>query len=523
MRKKYAGFVLLVALCIGCGGSSATPVQVTDPTPIPHSIQISVSDSTLWVGQSVSAKSEVADQFGRVMDAKVGEWRAETPAILQVTVEGVVKALGVGDGRLSFSARNIISYISLRVIAVPTQAISILPKQADRYTQQKIQLISVARDSVGAPLSTKTLVWKSSDARIATVDDNGNATAIGPGVATITVQADGVTDSMTLVVKSRLNLTLGGPATTYHNSKLIWSAMPGSSCIADGEWTGSRSASGSEEVVPLKSGEVRYGMSCVGSDGISVRQDVLLNLPPAIDFPETCTGSTGDVIRDNRFVGNYVVQNGKWGIETDSLLSPGRRMQCVSGSLVDNFIETNWRWDFDPAHAGVMSYPNITAGYFALETSPTEQWWWSTTPDLPKLAVDAKEMSIQFTEILGADRDEAFNTMIEFNFYKNSIPRPSELVLEISINVVAFRPAPVQDEIVASGIAFTVHKGIGSTQLIFDAKTALFSGSLKFADFIDYAVRQGYLRSTDFLANVQIGNEIWGGKGSAFLRARLNR
>ncbi|TNF89155.1 MAG: hypothetical protein EP301_03565 [Gammaproteobacteria bacterium] len=79
------------------------------------------------------------------------------------------------------------------------------------------------------------------------------------------------------------------------NVTLSWSATNASSCTATGNWTGSRSASGTSTVGPLTSTST-YGLSCSG-DGGSATDEVTVNVtPPPADPPTLNFSSSDDLI-----------------------------------------------------------------------------------------------------------------------------------------------------------------------------------------------------------------------------------
>jgi uncharacterized protein YjdB len=58
------------------------------------------------------------------------------------------------------------------------------------------QYTAVARDSKGVTIPGKTFVWSSSDPRVATIEANGLATAVGNGTTTIRAQTEGVSNAI---------------------------------------------------------------------------------------------------------------------------------------------------------------------------------------------------------------------------------------------------------------------------------------------------------------------------------------
>ncbi|NGQ95604.1 DUF4073 domain-containing protein, partial [Brevibacillus sp. SYP-B805] len=75
-----------------------------------------------------------------------------------------------------------------------------------------LSLVAVAKDKNGKPVQGSYVKWKSSNDKVATVDQSGKVTAVGAGKATITVTIDGKTASLQVTVKPAAvepSLTLG--------------------------------------------------------------------------------------------------------------------------------------------------------------------------------------------------------------------------------------------------------------------------------------------------------------------------
>jgi chitinase len=68
-----------------------------------------------------------------------------------------------------------------------------------------------------------------------------------------------------------------------HSATLNWSAAGAASCLASGDWVGSRPASGTESVTPPAPGSYGYVLTCDGPAG-TVSQSATLTVrepPPA--------------------------------------------------------------------------------------------------------------------------------------------------------------------------------------------------------------------------------------------------
>jgi hypothetical protein len=507
--------LLGIAVILSCGES---PTRSSGPAvPVVTVVRLTLPDSALWVGQVVQPSVTVLDQRGTAMSVQDLVWSSSQPIVVRVDPDGRITAVAPGQATISVSVASVSASVGVTASLVPPARIEIVPPESPLFDGQAGRFSAIVRDSAGGELS-RSVSWTTSDAARATISSDGMLSAVVSGNVGVIARIGGIASELVYSIGDGVGFQSDlASVMAYHPLRLTWAALYGSTCLASGEWKGPRPNNGIEMVSPLITGEARYELRCTGPDQVVRHRSITVQATPANVFPETCVGSTGDVVRDNRFLGEYLVFNGKWGVEQDPNLSPNHREQCVSGRLLDGGIETNWRWHFDPAIGGVVSYPNATAGYLMAESHPVERWWWSTSPALPASADAARGMRLEYREIIAPDADPQFNTMVELNFWKNSIPKADEFVLEISINVVSNFRLPVQETVTIDGMQYDVHKGIASSQLIFDARTAAVEGTVSFRGFIDYALEKGYLRTSDYLGQVQIGNEIWGGRGGALL------
>lgn len=77
------------------------------------------------------------------------------------------------------------------VLAVPVASLAVSPDTATISVGEALQLTATARDSSGAALPSRPIVWASSDSGVATVDQAGSVTGVAPGAATITATSEG--------------------------------------------------------------------------------------------------------------------------------------------------------------------------------------------------------------------------------------------------------------------------------------------------------------------------------------------
>ncbi|OPZ83927.1 MAG: Bacterial Ig-like domain (group 2) [bacterium ADurb.Bin429] len=85
------------------------------------------------------------------------------------------------------------------IIIPPVPSLSITPSAGTLYPGQKVQLVTVVTNA-----STQATSWQSSNPSVATVDANGEVTAVNPGSAVIMASVTGtsITDSAAIIVEA---------------------------------------------------------------------------------------------------------------------------------------------------------------------------------------------------------------------------------------------------------------------------------------------------------------------------------
>lgn len=122
--------------------------------------------------------------------AQQAVWTSSDETIAKVDARGVVTALSQGTAQIEASVEGGSATCKVTVTEVAVELISIEPREltigkAPGYTKQLTAKI-LPEAAAGV-----TLTWNSSDQAVVTVDENGIATPVGAGKATITVEAGG--------------------------------------------------------------------------------------------------------------------------------------------------------------------------------------------------------------------------------------------------------------------------------------------------------------------------------------------
>ena len=133
-------------------------------------------------------------------------YSSSNSAIASVNGSGVVSFHGVGSCTISVTASTYpnnpfiipVLVVGVPTVTLPVTRVAVTPASASLFRGETAQLTAQAYNPDGAV--SKTFLWASSDASIATVDASGRVTANGLGTAYITATADGISGQAEIYV-----------------------------------------------------------------------------------------------------------------------------------------------------------------------------------------------------------------------------------------------------------------------------------------------------------------------------------
>jgi uncharacterized protein YjdB len=182
----------VVSARVGNKGATASINVLSSPAA---TIGVALATSTLEVGQTTQAMADVEDASGATIATPTIAWQSSNPAIATVNSGGLVTAIARGGVTISAISDSKTGSAALTIAAKTVASVAVSPNPAAAMQGQQVQLTAVAKDAQSAALPSKTFTWQTSNASVATVSASGMVTSVGPGTATITATADGVSGS----------------------------------------------------------------------------------------------------------------------------------------------------------------------------------------------------------------------------------------------------------------------------------------------------------------------------------------
>ena len=186
------GVVLLAALALvlslaGC--SSQTITQVS----LPETIQLEVGDSQALIPEYQGKEGTAQEDLTKAAQELVLTWTSDNQEVATVAEDGTVTALTSGEALVTVSALDgeLTAQCQVTVKEPIPQISANLVTSGD--TVEGKTILESSNLEIPQDVVFEELTWKSSDEKVATVDEAGLVTRVGPGNCIITVS--GLLDS----------------------------------------------------------------------------------------------------------------------------------------------------------------------------------------------------------------------------------------------------------------------------------------------------------------------------------------
>jgi len=199
-----------VATGVSPGTSSITatsegkvsPAATLTVTAVPvNNVVVTPPSQSVDVGSTVTFVATPRDASNNPLSGRTIIYSSSDPTIATINSSTGV-ATGVAPGSVTIGAisEGKTGTASLTVNLAPVSNVTVSPPSQTIVNGNTATFTATLTDSHGNTLSGRTITWSSSDETIATVDNTGLATSVGPGTATITATSEGQSGSATLEV-----------------------------------------------------------------------------------------------------------------------------------------------------------------------------------------------------------------------------------------------------------------------------------------------------------------------------------
>lgn len=195
------------------GKTGAATLTVTG-NPV-ETVTVTLASSDLTQGDSTQATATLRDAGGNVLTGRTVIWSSAVPTIASVSATGVVTGVGAGAVLVTATSEGKSGSAAVTVTAVTVASVTVELSPPLIGVGARSQALAVVRDPGGNILSGNSITWTSSDPAVANFPTlsppgSGVLTGAGPGTATITATAGGVSGAATITVSALVPVTALG-------------------------------------------------------------------------------------------------------------------------------------------------------------------------------------------------------------------------------------------------------------------------------------------------------------------------
>jgi uncharacterized protein YjdB len=196
VSARAVGTTVIRAASEGVSGEATVVVGLR---PV-ATVEVSPSSATLIVGASLKLSGTARADDGTALDGREFQWSSGNSSVVAVAEDGTATAMSVGVTVVTALVEGKTGSATLTVSVRPVATVELSPPSANLFVAGTQQFTATPRDSDGAALTGRSLVWSIGDAGIARVDGNGLVTGVAPGQTSVTATVEGKTASAAVTV-----------------------------------------------------------------------------------------------------------------------------------------------------------------------------------------------------------------------------------------------------------------------------------------------------------------------------------
>ncbi len=182
------------------------------------SVSVTPPASTINAGQTVQLTGQTLGPDDEDLMRTIA-WSSSDNAVATVDNTGLVSGLSGGTVTITAMSEGV-SGTATVTVNDPVATVTVAPTTADLQVAETVQITATPTGATGNDLSGTGLteLWATDDAAVATVDQTGLVTAVGPGTADISVTIDGIVATATITVTVNPAAFVGSWVGTWSNT-----------------------------------------------------------------------------------------------------------------------------------------------------------------------------------------------------------------------------------------------------------------------------------------------------------------
>jgi CSLREA domain-containing protein len=215
------GAFTLHTTAAGSNGSPYSPGTRVNGQPFTSPaiarIEVAPASAGIAIGQQQQFTATAYNAAGNPMAGVIFTWESSAPAVATIDGDGSATGQAEGTTQLRARARGVASApatLTVRFVPRVLTGVEVSPATATIPVGGQQQFTARGLDQFGNEMPGLTFAWESTDTSVATVDQNGLASAVGIGTTTVKAATGGKTGTATLTVtapKIVINEALADP------------------------------------------------------------------------------------------------------------------------------------------------------------------------------------------------------------------------------------------------------------------------------------------------------------------------
>ncbi|HEY9228433.1 MAG TPA: Ig-like domain-containing protein, partial [Gemmatimonadaceae bacterium] len=166
-------------------GKTAT-VTVTVMTGSVTAVNVALSTSTVFVGQTATAQATLRDAANAVVTDWPVTWSSSNAGVAVVSPTGAITPVSAGTTEITAASEGVTGSATLTVLSPAVASVSVALVDSTLVPGQITGASATVRDHANAIVSGVSITWSSSNISVASVTSEGVVTAVMPGSVTIT-------------------------------------------------------------------------------------------------------------------------------------------------------------------------------------------------------------------------------------------------------------------------------------------------------------------------------------------------
>jgi uncharacterized protein YjdB len=207
------------AVITATAGTLKATAQVTVRVPEFAKLTVTPAKTQLKVKDSLLLKAAALDKKGAKVGGVPVTWRSGNAQVATVGPDGRVQAVKKGTVTVTAASGTLRATAQVTVRVPEFAKLTVTPAKTQLKVRDALVLKAAALDKKGARVGGVPVIWRSSNAQVATVGPDGKVQAVKKGTVTITASAGKKSASSTITVTEAASKSKSSKSKTTSKSK----------------------------------------------------------------------------------------------------------------------------------------------------------------------------------------------------------------------------------------------------------------------------------------------------------------